>query len=88
MSSALVLSVTVLHPQKSRFQYTVDSLFLSAMTVIFYAANVNQVYFSFRNSNGFVYDLIVVIIVFVPLIYVIILSIWWIFSKIHTLKVT
>ena len=40
MSSALVLSVTVLHPQKSRFQYTVDSLFLSAMTVIFYAANV------------------------------------------------
>ena len=88
VSSALVLSVTVLHPQKSRFQYTVDSLFLSAMTVIFYAANVNQVHFSFSNSNGFVRDLVVIIIVFVPLIYVVILFILWVLSKVHTNKVT
>lgn len=81
----LGLSMALMRPQKSNVHYTIDMLYISILSALFFTANAKNVHYSDQSLNGFIFRALALIILALPLLYMIGLSIIWLWHLIRNL---
>ena len=65
----LSISMALLHPQKSRLQYTMDILYVAVLSILFFSANTRTQHFSGKSTTGLVFNAITIALLALPLLY-------------------
>ena len=81
ISSAVALSVALLHPQRSRHHYCIDSLFLLVLSALLFGANITNYRYSQHSANTLSTHTALFSLLLIPLVYMVGLISWWIFWR-------